>query len=96
MSGMEDKKLGRYERQIMLPEIRTGGQERLRAARVLVVGTGGLGSPVSLYLAGAGIGHIGLVDDDEVSTTNCTVRVFMRRRKWGCPRWCWLPVGCVH
>ena len=43
MSGMEDKKLGRYERQIMLPEIRTGGQERLRAARVLVVGTGGLG-----------------------------------------------------
>ena len=53
MSEMEDKKLGRYERQTMLPEIRTGGQERLRAARVLVVGTGGLGSPVSLYLAGA-------------------------------------------
>jgi host factor-I protein len=50
MSGMEDKKLGRYERQTMLPEIRTGGQERLRAARVLVVGTGGLGSPVSIYL----------------------------------------------
>ena len=70
MSEMEDKKLGRYERQTMLPEIRTGGQERLRAARVLVVGTGGLGSPVSLYLAGAGIGHIGLVDDDAVSTTN--------------------------
>ena len=70
MSEMENKKLGRYERQTMLPEIRTGGQERLRAARVLVVGTGGLGSPVSLYLAGAGIGHIGLVDDDAVSTTN--------------------------
>ena len=70
MSGMEDKKIGRYERQPMLPDIRSGVLERLRAARVLVVGTGGLGSPVSLYLAGAGIGHIGLVDDDAVRTTS--------------------------
>ena len=86
MSGMEDKKLGRYERQIMLPEIRTGGQERLRAARVLVVGTGGLGSPVSLYLAGAGIGHIGLVDDDEVSTTNLHRQVLYAEAEVGLPK----------
>ena len=86
MSGMEDKKLGRYERQTMLPEIRTGGQERLRAARVLVVGTGGLGSPVSLYLAGAGIGHIGLVDDDAVSTTNLHRQVLYAEAEVGLPK----------
>ena len=86
MSGMEDKKFGRYERQTMLPEIRTGGQERLRAARVLVVGTGGLGSPVSLYLAGAGIGHIGLVDDDEVSTTNLHRQVLYAEAEVGLPK----------
>ncbi|MBS4807680.1 MAG: HesA/MoeB/ThiF family protein [Paraprevotella sp.] len=86
MSGMEDKKLGRYECQTMLPEIRTGGQERLRAARVLVVGTGGLGSPVSLYLAGAGIGHIGLVDDDAVSTTNLHRQVLYAEAEVGLPK----------
>ena len=86
MSEMEDKKLGRYERQTMLPEIRTGGQERLRAARVLVVGTGGLGSPVSLYLAGAGIGHIGLVDDDTVSTTNLHRQVLYAEAEVGLPK----------
>ena len=60
----------RYERQELLPEIGTEGQHRLAQARVLIVGTGGLGSPLALYLAGAGIGRIGLADNDVVSLNN--------------------------
>ncbi len=60
----------RYARHLLLPEVGAAGQRRLAAARVLVVGAGGLGSPVLLYLAAAGIGTIGVVDDDRVELTN--------------------------
>ena len=60
----------RYARHLLLPALGTDGQRRLRAARVLVVGAGGLGSPALLYLAAAGVGTIGIVDDDVVETTN--------------------------
>lgn len=60
----------RYSRQLILPEIGEEGQQKLSAAKVLIVGAGGLGSPVSLYLTGAGIGTIGLMDDDVVSISN--------------------------
>lgn len=60
----------RYARHISLPEVGVAGQLRLKAARVLIVGAGGLGSPVALYLAAAGVGHIGIVDDDVVDLTN--------------------------
>ena len=60
----------RYDRQIILPQIGSEGQLKLKNAKVLIIGCGGLGSPVALYLAGAGIGKIGLVDADNVSMTN--------------------------
>jgi adenylyltransferase/sulfurtransferase len=60
----------RYSRHIMLPEIGRAGQERLKAARVLCLGAGGLGSPAALYLAAAGVGRIGIVDDDQVALSN--------------------------
>ncbi len=63
---MED----RYARQLVMPEIGVAGQECLARSRVLVVGAGGLGSPVLLYLAAAGVGVLGIADDDVVSASN--------------------------
>jgi molybdopterin-synthase adenylyltransferase len=60
----------RYRRHLVLKEIGGEGQQRLKAARVLIVGAGGLGSPLMLYLAAAGVGQIGVIDDDRVSLDN--------------------------
>lgn len=60
----------RYSRHLLLPEIGAAGQEKLKAARVLVVGAGGLGSPSSLYLAAAGVGTLGIIDHDRVDLSN--------------------------
>ena len=67
---MNDEQLLRYSRQIMLPQIDIAGQEKLLASRVLIIGMGGLGSPIAMYLAAAGIGHLVLVDDDVVELSN--------------------------
>ena len=68
--ALSDEELERYARHIVLREVGGVGQARLKAARVLVVGAGGLGSPVILYLAAAGVGHIGIADFDTVSLSN--------------------------
>jgi len=67
---MNDEQLLRYSRQFMLPQIDIEGQEKLLASQVLIIGMGGLGSPISMYLAAAGIGHLVLVDDDVVELSN--------------------------
>lgn len=69
-SSLAKGELERYSRQILLPEIGVAGQERLKAAAVLVVGAGGLGSPACLYLAAAGVGRLGIVDYDRVDVGN--------------------------
>jgi molybdopterin/thiamine biosynthesis adenylyltransferase len=67
---LSDSELERYSRQLVLPEWSGAAQERLREAHVIVVGAGALGSPVATYLAAAGVGHIGIVDGDEVAISN--------------------------
>ena len=67
---MNDETLLRYSRQILLPDVDIGGQERLLASKVLIIGMGGLGAPVTLYLAAAGVGQLTLVDFDTVDLTN--------------------------
>ncbi len=68
--NMNDEQLLRYSRQILLPEIDITGQEKLLASKVLIIGLGGLGCPVTLYLAAAGVGELILCDDDKVDLTN--------------------------
>ena len=67
---MNDQQLLRYSRHILLNEIGVEGQAKLLAAHALVIGCGGLGSPIALYLAAAGIGHITLCDHDQVELSN--------------------------
>jgi molybdopterin/thiamine biosynthesis adenylyltransferase len=67
---MDDAQLLRYSRHILLNELGIDGQEKLLASHALIIGAGGLGSPVSLYLGSAGVGHITVVDHDQVDATN--------------------------
>ena len=80
---MTEQELSRYSRQIGLEAIGQAGQQALRRTSVLIVGVGGLGSPISLYLAGAGIGRLGLIDDDVVSTTNLHRQVLYSEEQVG-------------
>src|SRR5438270_12374037 len=68
--GLTKEELQRYSRHLIMPEVTAEGQKRLKAARVLCIGAGGLGSPCSLYLAAAGVGTLGIVDFDRVDLTN--------------------------
>ena len=72
------KQLQRYSRQIMLPQIGESGQEKLGAARVMIIGLGGLGSPAALYLAAAGIGELHLVDGDRIEISNLQRQVLYK------------------
>ncbi len=81
--GLTEAQARRYGRQTLLPEVGVDGQRRLLRARVLVVGAGGLGSPVVLYLAAAGIGTIGIVDDDVVDESNLQRQVVHAAERLG-------------
>lgn len=70
MAALDEAEIARYQRHIVLKEIGGGGQQKLKAARVLIIGLGGLGHPVAQYLAAAGVGTLGLVDDDVVTLSN--------------------------
>lgn len=74
---------GRYARQIILPEIDEAGQSKLLAASVLLVGVGGLGSPIALYLAAAGVGHITIADADEVRLNNLNRQILYNESDLG-------------
>lgn len=84
--SLSDGELERYARHIVLREVGGVGQARLKAARVLVVGAGGLGSPVILYLAAAGVGTIGIADDDAVSLSNLQRQIAHRTADIGRPK----------
>jgi len=84
--GFSEEDLVRYSRQMLLPEVGGAGQRRLLDARVAIVGAGGLGSPVALYLAAAGVGRITLVDNDEVDLSNLQRQVLHATADVGRPK----------
>ena len=83
---MNDDQLLRYSRHILLDEIGIEGQQRILASRVLVIGAGGLGSPVALYLGCAGIGSITIADADDVDLTNLQRQIAHRLASVGQPK----------
>src|SRR6478736_2387863 len=83
---LDASELERYARHIVLREVGGPGQAKLKAARVLVVGAGGLGAPVLLYLAAAGVGTLGIVDDDTVSLSNLQRQVIHATPDIGRPK----------
>jgi molybdopterin/thiamine biosynthesis adenylyltransferase/rhodanese-related sulfurtransferase len=83
---MTNEELKRYDRQIILPEIGTDGQEKLKQASVLVIGAGGLGCPVLQYLVAAGVGTIGIVDDDTIDESNLQRQVLYSTDDIGKPK----------
>jgi molybdopterin/thiamine biosynthesis adenylyltransferase len=84
--GLDEAQRVRYSRHVLIPEIGVAGQQRLLSANVLVVGAGGLGSPAALYLAAAGIGRLGLVDDDAVDESNLQRQVLHSTAELGEPK----------
>jgi len=83
---LSNEEVARYSRHLILPEVGMEGQQKLKAAKVLCVGTGGLGSPLALYLAAAGIGTLGLVDFDVVDSSNLQRQIIHSTKDVGRPK----------
>jgi sulfur-carrier protein adenylyltransferase/sulfurtransferase len=83
---LDADELQRYHRHLILPEVGADGQRRLKSARVLLIGAGGLGSPAALYLVAAGIGHLGVVDADDVELSNLQRQVLHDTESVGRPK----------
>src|SRR5579871_1703336 len=83
---LSDEELERYSRHLLLREVGGVGQAKIRKARVLIVGAGGLGSPCALYLAAAGVGRLGIVDDDQVSLSNLQRQILFTTADLGTPK----------
>src|SRR5260370_16463100 len=83
---LTEQQFERYARHLSLDEVGEEGQEKLLAARVLVVGAGGLGSPMLMYLAAAGVGTIGIVDNDTVDLTNLQRQIVHATDRVGAPQ----------
>jgi molybdopterin/thiamine biosynthesis adenylyltransferase len=86
MEPLSPEEIARYQRHIVLAEIGGAGQQKMKSAGVLVIGAGGLGAPVIQYLAAAGIGHIGIVDDDTVALSNLQRQVIHDTAGIGLPK----------
>ena len=85
-ASLTNEEILRYSRHLIMPEVGMEGQLKLKAAKVLLIGTGGLGAPLGLYLAAAGVGHIGLVDFDVVDFTNLQRQVTFGTSDVGTPK----------
>src|SRR3954464_14802379 len=85
-ANLSAQEVARYSRHLIMPEVALEGQKRLKAASVLLVGAGGLGSPLGLYLAAAGVGRIGLVDYDLVDFSNLQRQVLHGTSDVGRPK----------
>jgi len=83
---LTNEQISRYSRHLILPQVGVEGQERLKAAKVLLVGTGGLGAPLALYLAAAGVGTLGIVDYDFVEESNLQRQIIHSNRDIGRPK----------
>jgi adenylyltransferase/sulfurtransferase len=86
MPDLSETQFERYARHLILPEVGEEGQQKLMAARVLVIGAGGLGSPLLLYLAAAGVGTLGVIDDDAVDLSNLQRQIVHPTASLGAPK----------
>src|ERR1051325_6993770 len=86
MDRLTKEERARYARHLALQDVGLQGQEKLKASRILIIGTGGLGSPAALYLAAAGIGTIGLIDFDNVDASNLQRQILFNEDSVGKPK----------